>query len=484
MERKAGQMEDGRESQLIIAPLLSLPDIRRNFGSFSIENQFLLIASFVVFGLMAALSFFTANRIERAALEAVGAAGRFQMQTFIAPLVTRMPDGAYAFDDVFRQRLVTFLENGQAGQRVRNFKVWQPGGELVFSWREAKRSPGSFDELDRASAGKTVVSKTEILKHDYSRAESKALLIEVYAPLLTGEDGKVLYVGEIYEESETLQSYIASARIGTAIVVFLVSVPMLALLYFIVRRCGALLEEQRRTLRQSLRSAIDLSIENNRFRLIAENARIEAGKHNERVLDQIGADLHDGSVQVLTLAKLRLSDLVSGQSGLAKAHHQALERILLLTSGVLDDIRNISAGLVLPELEDASLEDAIHESVKRYYEITGCEVTVRKKSKRDLAITDLSICLYRFVLEGLMNSYRHAPNNRQLVQFSIHQDKLYVCVADCGRRPPLPSQKEAMRARLGKTSQKRRIRSFGGRVRYFPRKNGTIAIACLPLDSA
>ncbi|WP_235883092.1 sensor histidine kinase [Rhizobium rhizophilum] len=292
-----------------------------------------------------------------------------------------------------------------------------------------------------------------------------------------------MLAGEIYEESKVLERQIADTRHTSMVGVFLLSVPMLSLLYLVVRRGARLIEQQRRTLRESLRNAIELSVDNNRLRLLADNARIEAGKLNERILDQIGADLHDGPVQLLTLVKLRLSDLVTPRPDVSPTTRDALTKILDLVGNILDEVRNLSAGLVLPELEHATIDEALQLATKRYLEITGRDTSLIGSVGMELRIPDLSICLYRFVLEGLMNSYRHANSNSHMVRCSFKRGRLFVAVVDIGERPVLPSKREVQRARLGKVSQKRRIRSFGGRMRYFPRRNGSFAIASLPIGN-
>lgn len=449
----------------------------------SLSAQFLVAASVIVFGLMTGVGFFAAAQVERAALNAAGSAGAVRMQTLIAPLVETSASGEVIFDAAFQSRVAALIGQGPPGQRIRNIKVWSADGRQLFPPISQTTDHDLFGELSEAFSGKTVVSRTTIAKHPYNAAETVQPLLEVYAPLVISSDGRVLLAGEIYEESTVLEQHIAETRRTSMIGVFLLSVPMLSLLYIVVRRGARLIEQQRRTLRESLRNAIELSVENNRLRLLADNARIEAGKLNERILDQIGADLHDGSVQLLTLVKLRLSDLTTPRPDVAPTTRDALNKILDLVSNVLDDVRNLAAGLVLPELEDASIDEAVQFAVKRYLEITGRETTLVGSAGIDLRIPDLSICLYRFVLEGLMNSYRHANSNMHMVRYSLRGGRLFVAVVDIGERPVLPSKREVQRARLGKVSQKRRIRSFGGRMRYFPRKNGSFAVASLPIGN-
>ncbi len=453
----------------------------RKVESLSLSAQFLIAASLIVFCLMAGVSIFAAAQVEKAALNAAGSAGAVRMQILIAPLIEGAEDGEVRFDEALQSKVSALIGQGPAGQRIRNIKIWAADGRQLFPANGMTGEPVLFDELAQALSGTIVVSRTSDAKHEYSEEEVSEPLLEVYAPLVRAADGTVLLAGEIYEESEVLERQIAETRLTSMLGVFLLAVPMLSLLYLVVRKGARLIEQQRKTLRESLRNAIELSIENNRLRLLADNARVEAGKLNERILDQIGADLHDGSVQLLTLVKLRLSDLTMPRPDVTPPVRDALGKVLDLVGNILDEVRNLSAGLVLPELEDASIDEAVQLAVKRYLEITGRETMLVGSAGIDLRIPDLSICIYRFVLEGLMNSYRHANSNSHMVRYSFKRGRLFIAVIDIGQRPVLSSKREVQRAKLGKISQKRRIRNFGGRMRYFPRKNGSFAVASLPI---
>lgn len=464
------------------APLSLVQGAWTRLKSLSLSAQFLIAASLIVFGLMTGVSLFVAAQVEKAARNAAGSAGAVRLQTLVAPLLERAEDGEFRFDEKFQANVSSLIGTGPPGQRIINIKIWSADGRQVYP-PDASGEPLLFDELEQALAGRTIVSRTTVAKHAYTDEEEAQSLLEVYSPLVRSPEGEVLLAGEIYEESEVLERQIAETRQTSMAGVFLLSVPMLSLLYLVVRRGARLIEQQRRTLKESLRNAIELSVENNRLRLLADNARTEAGKLNERILDQIGADLHDGSVQLLTLLKLRLSDLVTPRPDVSPAMRDALTKILDLVGSVLDEVRNLSAGLVLPELEHATIDEALQLATKRYLEITGRETVLTGSAGTDLRIPDLSICLYRFVLEGLMNSYRHAHGNSHMVRCSFKRGRLFVAVVDVGQRPVLSSKREVQRARLGKVSQKRRVRTFGGRVRYFPRRNGSFVVASLPIGN-
>lgn len=453
----------------------------RGAASLSIANQFLLAASVVVFALMGGMGYFTALQVEKAALHAAGAGGAARMQTVVAPLIRRDDTGGFIWDDAFRNGMKRLIGQGPEGQRIANIKVWLADGTLVFSAHaESVGERVMFPALASALAGETVLSRTTLEKHHYTDTEKEEAYLEIYAPLITDPSGPVLLAGEVYLESAKLEASIAQSRGIAMATAFAASVPMLSLLYLIVRRGSRLIDEQRRSLRHSLENAMALSSENNRLRIVADNALLEAGKLNEKILDQIGADLHDGSLQVLTLVKLKLSDLAAEESGRPE-RRVSLAKALALVSSVLEELRNLSSGLILPELESVTVNEAIELAVKRFLEITGSEVTFIADDAETLRLPHLSICLYRFVLEGLMNSYRHAHGNRQFVRCTVRRERLYVSVVDVGAPPALHTDRERNRARLGRVSQKRRIQAFGGRMRHLRRINGLLAIASLPL---
>lgn len=450
----------------------------------SIANQFLLAASVVVFVLMGGMGYIAAWQVERAVLRAAGASGAVSMQTLVAPLVRRDAAGGFVWDDAFRAGMTALIGHGPKGQRITNLKVWLADGTVIFSARPGRGGPPVvFPELAAALAGETTISRSAAKKPPHTAAEKAESALAIYAPLIIDPGDKVVLVGEIYLESVTLERAIAAARRTAMMTAGLVCVPMLSLLYLIVWRGSRLIDAQRRSLRRGLQEAVALSNENSRLKAVADGALLEAGKLGEKVLDQIGADLHDGALQVLTLVKLKLSDLAGGAAD-TPGWQPAVRRTAELVSAVLEELRNFSAGLILPELEGVGAPEAIELARKRYLEITGCEVALLRAGGAVPDLPHLSICLYRFVLEGLLNSYRHARGNRQLIRYGARGGRLYVSVVDIGA-PPLPyTGKERDRVRLGRVSQKRRIQSFGGRMRHLARADGLVAIASLPLAAS
>src|SRR5690606_28034934 len=135
----------------------------------------------------------------------------------------------------------------------------------------------------------------------------------------------------------------------------------------------------------------------------SERLRLDATLSNERLLAQVGSDLHDGPLQLLTLVILRLSQ----QRAKAKTAtlRSGLQRTAELAAEALDDIRNISSGLVLPELENLSLKEVLELVIARHEGATGTRVRRDVDSGEVSALMAVKICCYRLIQEALNNAF-------------------------------------------------------------------------------
>lgn len=449
---------------------------------FSLSTQFMMVASGALIALTAALTYWTAYRVERATLSGAGTVGALYLQTFVAPLIDNVDIQNRSVKPILDSKLRDLLGDGPVGQHVKEIKIWQKDGSLLYSTSgKTIEQPVVFPELAAAFSGEIVVTRTEEDRHNSAGDEKASVLIEVYAPLWKDDKGNIALVGEFYEEPEYLIAALENVRYTTFLVVGVVTIPLLAMLYLVVRTGSRLIVRQRATIEANLQHALALSEQNNRLRLSAEYARLEAGKLNEKILDQIGCDLHDGPLQVLTLIKLRLSDCIAHADLDARNDDAEMNRILGYVSAVISDLRTTSAGLVLPELDEMALGDAIRLSVERYSDLTGQFVDISGSQDDISAGAELNVCAYRFTQEALMNAFRHAPGKGQRVRYKIRSNRLVLFVADLGQ-VQAPHDHDIQRVKLGRISQKRRVRAYGGRMRIFRRRSGTIVAAVLPIN--
>lgn len=449
-----------------------------------LETRFFLITSSILLALMFGFAFWTTKSIEHAVMRGAGSVGAGYLRTFIAPMLDNEEMERKQASPHLSAQLDLLSRRDQSNRHVAQLKIWNPDGTLFYpKSTSAEGTPAVFDELRRALSGEFVVSTTSSSKHEYTAQEVDGAFIEVYAPLATDEAGNVRLVGEFYENPAYLLEDLSGAWWSTMGIVFAFSLPLMATLYIMVRGGSRLIDRQYSAIWDNLRRALELSNQNEALRYSAENARREAGKLNEKLLDQIGCELHDGPIQILTLLKLTLSDLAAEQkrNGVVRAPAELLDKIHHLVTLVLDEVRDVSVGLVLPELDDLSLQQTIRLAVQRHTDLTGHAVHLHQEVAPEQRISHLNICIYRFVQEALINAHHHVRDNERHVRYRIRRRLIIIAVTDLGEAKSLPVGAKR-RLHLGRLTQRRRVRAFGGKMRVLRRSNGTSVVSILPLD--
>jgi signal transduction histidine kinase len=148
---------------------------------------------------------------------------------------------------------------------------------------------------------------------------------------------------------------------------------------------------------------------------LVNHAKRDAHAAHEAHLQQIGADLHDGPAQLLALALLRIDALGSQKTNAAIT--TAAAPIRDVVADALREVRDISVGLVLPELDRRSAAATVRLAIDTYQRRTGCDV---KLDDAGLPVDynpvkAIKICLYRLIQEGLQNGFKHARGAEQSV---------------------------------------------------------------------
>lgn len=218
--------------------------------------------------------------------------------------------------------------------------------------------------------------------------------------------------------------------------------------------------EQALKLEEALMQSRRLLEQNEALRRHLQMSNRRIGQINEDVLQKVGADLHDGPAQLLTYALMRLRKLEpavrNAESG-NKPDHLNLIRSAL--TDVLKEIRNLSAGLSLPHLAGASLEETVRLAANMHEGYTGTHVIVDVENPPSMIPQALKICIYRFIQEGLTNANRHAEGRDQRVMIA-GGEPLTVTISDGGRGfdPDAPS------TGLGLTGMRARIEALGGNL--------------------
>lgn len=255
------------------------------------------------------------------------------------------------------------------------------------------------------------------------------------------------------------------SRAQSWLVLSVLALAMLALPFRIVQSASRRIEQQQRAIEEQKTENARLASGNEALRKLADLIHRRGMEHNERQLRRIGSDLHDGPAQHLALALLRLDALApvvekhaqNGESTSART----LETIRRATSDALKEMRHISSGLALPELQKISPKDALLIAVRAHQRATGTRVEATFDNLPVRLPLAMTICLYRFAQEALNNAFHHAGGSGQRLGARSDGGTISVEITDNGPGFVVnPSSTEG--ERLGLSGLRYRVESLGG----------------------
>ncbi|WP_299506803.1 histidine kinase [Cypionkella sp.] len=449
---------------------------RVDFGAWSrlsLARQFALAGGVVMLVSAGFGGYFVANRIEEVVVRNTANATALYMESFIAPLTQDLAQRSDLSEES-RLKIGELLADTALGKRVVSFKIWRPGGLLVDASNLAvvgQRFPPT-ENLKKAWGGEVRADFNDT--QDEEDAAEHALgipLLEIYSPIREIKSGKVIAVAEFYEVATQLKQDLAWARAMGWLTVAGAMALIAASLFAVVLRGS-------RTIDRQVAALKDMAAGNLALRLRVQSASARFASVNDQALRRIGADLHDGPAQLMGFAALRLDALQGQVSGAAADDLAAVQRAV---KDSIVEIRNISRGLSLPDIEHKSLEDILRGVVEAHIARTGTPVEVDFAAVGALPAA-VKICCFRFVQEGLNNAWRHAEGHGQAVHLRRDGDVLVLSVLDRG--PGLAQLPEPVGddAGLGLAGLTDRVESLGGHISFANRADGPGAELWMELD--
>lgn len=463
----------------------------RFWHNLDLTTQFLVVATLIVCGSMAILGEWLSSQIAANQLRSRAESGALYMEGFLAGHIDEGPDGPRVSDE--RQReLDRLLIGTDLATRVEGFRIWERDGTVLYSTDKllmGKRLPSK--DIEQAFSGRVVAQLENGHNDDDGGGQREQRpLIEIYGPIYRSNVHEVMAVGELYEEAGEFIAQRDRVQRRTWAIVGATTVAIMGLLFLIVRRASNVIRRQSVTLKAQLAGAQALAEQNKQLRKAADRARMDASKSNETLLNRIGSDLHDGPVQLLSLLILRLGtpaprapvDLAApvGQSNVTQADISPSR----LANQLLTELRELSTGLVLPELENISLEAALRIAVDRHEHTTGSMVNSRYSGLPNRTPHPLKICLYRVVQEGLNNAFQHAAGRDQRVIAIADEKFITIVISDGGPGVTQTPPSKPHGRPLGLQGIRNRVEAFGGWVQIRKRgKAGTQLVARVPMEN-
>lgn len=458
------------------------------FTRLSLSRQF-LVASFPILIIgMLAIGLWVGKTIERGVVNRMGGVTSLYVDSFVAPHLQQLLH-TNALDDAHRAALDALLTETPLGQRIVAFKIWNRDGRVLYSTNAAiiGRTFPIGEGLAAALAGNVHSEISELAQGENEFESSKwPRLIETYSPVHADTLGTVLAAAEFYQTTDELSREIRAAQVRSWLVVAASMLAMYLLIFGLVRRGSQTINAQRQELSDKVAELSVLVAQNAQLHDKVRRAAVRTTALNERFLRRISADLHDGPGQDLSLALMRFETLADTCSNCPtwgdeqrsprdnfRAIHSALQ-------SALGDLRSISIGLQLPELDRLSSGEIAGRAVRDFERKTGASVTLTTAGDPAEVSLPVKITLYRLLQESLGNGFRHGGGSDQRVEVSNADGQLLVTVSDNGAG--FDPREVGTEGHVGLEGMRERVEILGGsfQLQTAPGQ-GTIIRASLPM---
>lgn len=445
-----------------------LAQFRNFFGQLNLSQRFMLASLVILLTAMLGLGEWVGKQIELGVVHRTAATTALFVDSFIAPNLQEL-----ATDNTLLTEHVTtlnLLQETQMGQEIVAFKVWDDEGRVLYS-----TEPSTIGQvfpmeegLVQAWRGEVVSQISSLQKaENFLERAKQSQLLEIYSPVRLGGTNQIIAVAEFYQKVDDLNREINAAQQRSWMVVGTATLVIYLLLAGFVRQASDTIERQKFALSQHVDQLTELLNQNEGLRNRIRRAAARFTTLNERFLRRFSSELHDGPVQDLGLAMLRLDNVEDYFSKQRKpiANNNSVGDDLDVIHGSLqramEEIRSLSAGLGVPQLNELTLPETISRAVKIHEQRTNTKVTLNISDIPDEVSLPVKITIYRIVQESLNNAYRHAGGLGQQVTVSSVNRQIRVEVSDQG--PGLREESASWWDKhLGMVGMRERVESLGG----------------------
>jgi signal transduction histidine kinase len=431
-----------------------------------------------------------ASEIESGVVKRAGLVTAHYVESFVSPLLQSLAGGG-TLREIDRDDLDHLLTATPLGQQIVVIKIWAPDGSVLYS-NDRTLIGRRFPEnpmLAAAFAGRAQSHITGLgdPEHEVER-QRWPRLIETYVPVRHKGDGAVIAVAEFYQQSDDLMRQVDSARRRSWLMVGAATLVMSLLLGGLVRRASNTIIAQQRELHEKVSQLTVALAQNEKLHERVQRAGARTAALNEQFLHRVAADIHDGPGQGVALALMRLGPMMDlcGSSQAPACRELALgdefRTVQTALQSALDDLRAISKGLQLPEIEQLTLTETVQRAVRDYERKVGAgpAVTVVLGDVPQQVPLSVKITLFRLLQESLANGFRHGGAAAHRVTLGMREGELQVEVADGGTG--FDPHTAGAEGHLGIAGMRERVEILGGTfdVQSAPH-HGTTVRASLPV---
>ncbi|HZY41339.1 MAG TPA: sensor histidine kinase, partial [Anaerolineae bacterium] len=420
------------------------------------EQRFLLASLAILVAGMIGVGAWVSQQIQDGVVQRTAATTALYVDSFIAPnLQSLAQTGSIAPADV--AALDRLLSDTELGQQIVAFKIWNAEGRVLYSKQAATIGQVFPIEggLERALNGYVAAQLTDLSKaENVLERELDVPLLEVYSPVRWRGSDRILAVAEFYPNATELVQETTLAQQRSWPIVAGATLIMYLLIVGFVRQASRTIQRQQVVLSDQVGQLRELLNQNNDLSDRVRRAAARTTALNERVLRRISAELHDGPVQDLGLALLRLEHI--------EASGADLDVVKQATTHALQEVRAISTGLGLPQLNALTVSETIGRVIRTHERRTSTRVDATLDHVPDHAPVPVKITVYRVIQEALRNAFRHAGGAAHSVRVTVSGSADFISVTVADRGPGFDQARSLDGEHLGLVGMRERVESLGG----------------------
>jgi signal transduction histidine kinase len=451
--------------------------LRRATLSLGLTRRFLIVSVVVIAAAMGLLGYTVSEIVRQNIREGVARTAAASLDSLVGNTVGGLAAQG-SLTDADRIRLDKLFEIGGEADSTRllQIRIYGLDERLIYEASGDILDTTRNDRFALAKAGEVSSDIVELpLAAEQPIGAHPITLLRMYAPLHNQDTGRVFAVAALYYSSKSVTDLRARTQVFVWTAVLVIGVVVVALLYAFVASAERTSVRQSRRLTANLETSRLLSEQVRSLHQQSEQLRIDASDANEQLLARVGSDIHDGPVQLLTLAILQLTH--SRQVN-APIGSPAADSTTALTVEAMKELRNISSGLVLPELAELTLEQTLRLAVARHEATTGSVVEYSFTAIDYTVESDIQVCLYRVVQEALSNAFRHAAGREQSVVAYAVRDTIALEVTNAVAAST--GEGDVTRPKLGLRGMRLRLEAVGGSMTMEMRDDRAVVRAVVP----
>lgn len=462
--------------------------LRNPFAALSWSQNFMMASLVILVAGMAGIGWWVGEQIESGVVHQIASNTALYVSSIVEPNLQELLNGDTILPE-HAAMLARLMQDNGLGQHITAVKVWNKQGKVVYATDTTDVGQTFPVDSDLAKALRgwvssdiSMLNKPENAK-DRDRGQRR---LETYSPVRRAGTSDVIAAVEFYQTVDSLDRDVAVAQRNSWLLVGAATLVMYLLLAGFVRHASNRLKTQQNELSAQVVQLRAVLKQNEQLHERSRRAARRATALNERFLRRVSAELHDGPAQDLGFALLRLGHLwprTERVAALAQAGPTDFQIVQHTLQHALQEIRAISAGMGLPELENVTLAETVLRAVRAHERRTATHVILNLNVVPENAPLPVKITVFRIIQEALSNAYRHAGGVGQRVLVQYVHNHLNVSIVDNG--PGFAQSPGAeWDEHLGLAGMRERAESLGGAFRISSEPStGTRITAELPLDA-